>query len=116
MPTPGPMAGRPYPIMFAEPVTMIPFGLFLLVSRVVLGWCRAVLECSGRSSVLVCQRAGDVHGVEQDEDVGLEELHQQLEEGDRDEQQPGEDADRLDETGTVQQQVLATDREQQHQE
>src|SRR3954447_2238801 len=74
IPTPGPMAARPYPIMFAEPVTMIPFGLFLWVSRVVLRWC------SSGGSVLVCQCAGDVHRVEQDEDVGLQELHQQLEE------------------------------------
>ena len=63
--------------MLSEPSTAVPFGCFL---EVLLG--------DERVSVLVCERARDVHGVQQDEDVGLQELDQQLEEADRDEEQP----------------------------
>src|SRR5512144_3160618 len=90
--------------MFRLPVTLIPFGYFY--GR----------PGSSGLSVLFCESTGDVHGVEQDEDVGLQELDQELQEADRDEEQPGQEADRLHQGRSVEQEVLAADREQDDQQ
>src|SRR5215207_7616518 len=62
MPTPGPMAARPYPTMLREPSIFLPF-------------------LDGSCSMLVSQSAADVDGGEQSEDVGLQELDEAFEEG-----------------------------------
>src|SRR6476619_7835337 len=91
--------------MLSEPVTMVPFGCFL-----------EVLPGDERVSVLVCESARDVHGVQQDEDVGLQELDQQLEEADRDEEQPRQESDGLQEGGAVHKEVVPAEGEEQDQD
>src|SRR3546814_6884466 len=66
-------------------------------------------------SVLVSQGTLDVHGVQQNEHVGLQELNQELQEGDQDEEQPGHHSDDRVGTGHLDDKVLATEGEEDEQ-
>src|SRR3954454_14894739 len=68
-------------------------------------------------SVLLSGRGGDVLGGEHGEDVGLQDLHEELEAEDRHAEDEGEHAgDLVDDRLAVQQQVLPTEHEDQDQQ
>src|SRR5687768_18623771 len=100
--------------MLSEPFRVPSTAIFLsVVSYLSTAWCsrRSVIEASALS-VLVGDSTRDVHGVQEDEDVRLKELHQQLQERDQDEEDPGQHADRSVLEAHLEDEVLPAQREQ----
>src|SRR5688572_6944975 len=99
------------------------FRLPLMVPSIAVPFER--WSCSGElgrglrswSSVLVCQCAADVQGGEEGEDVGLQQLHEALEEREDDAAEDrhgaGHDADDVAAALVVEKEVLAPQHEQQ---
>src|SRR5581483_5119657 len=88
MPTPGPMAARPYPTepsaLLRSPVT--PEPLAAATTWITLPMSSFFLPgAPTERSVLEMDGLGDVHRGQNREDVGLEHRHQHLERGERDE-------------------------------